>query len=294
MSLPDPVASAIAGATTVQVARSVQRWAARFPTVVDPDLVLPVALTHTFCCPWLQPRELLVGCRAALWVFHVDDIVEEASLDIPRLLDVAAGAAPDRGTPTEIVLSELRDELAGQSLFDAMGDLWRDTLNRLLTGLMWERNTALALAAGAPEPSVAEYLKHAVSIGSAFTRSSIWLASENTGLLPQLEVLTAGLSEAVVAVRLANDLATYKRELTEPASLNILMLQDIDEPWVHREIQQRRARCAEILAPVIQENNLPQHRLPSQRVSVHEVPRWCELPRGAGFHKAGAGLPSRR
>lgn len=217
--------------------------------------MLPVALTHTFCCPWLKPRELLAGCRAALWVFHVDDIVEKGPLDVPRLLDIAAGAAPDPGTPTEVVLSELRDELAGQPLFDAMGDLWRDTLNGLLTGLMWERNTALALAAGTPEPSVAEYLKYAVTIGSAFTRSSIWLASETTDLLPQLKVLTAGLYEAVVAVRLANDLVTYKRELTEPASLNILMLQDIDEPWVHREIQRRRAWCAEILAPVIQENN---------------------------------------
>jgi len=107
-------------------------------------------------------------------------------------------------------------------LFDTMGDLWRDTLNGLLTGLMWERNTALTLASGAPEPSVAEYLKHAFTIGSAFTRSSIWLTSENTDLLPQLEVLTAGLSEAVVAIR---------------------------------EIQQRRARCAEVLAPVIQEKN---------------------------------------
>ncbi len=255
MSLPDPVASAFAGATTLQVTRLLQRWAARFPTVVDLDLVLPVALTHTFCCPWLTPRELLVGCRAALWVFQVDDIVEKAPLDIPRLLDIAAGAAPDPGTPAEVVLSELRDELAGQPLFDSMGDLWMDTLSGLLNGLMWERNAALNLAAGAPEPSVAEYLKYAVTIGSAFIRPSIWLASEGTDLLPQLGVLTAGLSEAVVAVRLANDLATYKRELTEPASLNILMLQDIDEPWVHREIHQRRARCAEFLAPVIQESN---------------------------------------
>lgn len=255
MSLPDPVASATAGATTLQVTRLLQRWAARFPTVVNLDLVLPVALTHTFCCPWLGSRELLVGCRAALWVFHVDDIVEKVPLDLPRLLDIAAGAAPDPGIPTEVVLGELRDELAGRPLFDTMGDLWRDTLNGLLEGLMWERNAALALAAGAPEPSVAEYLKHAVTIGSAFIRSSIWLASESTDLLLQLKVLTAGLSEAVVAIRLANDLATYKRELTEPASLNILMLQDIDEPWVHREIQQCRARCAEILAPVIQENN---------------------------------------
>ncbi len=255
MSLPDPVASATAGATTLQVTRSLQRWAARFPTVVDPDLVLPVALTHTFCCPWLKSRELLVGCRAALWVFHVDDIVEKVPLDIPRLLDIAAGAAPDPGTPTEVVLSDLRDELAGRPLFDTMGDLWMGTLNGLLTGLMWERDAALALAAGAPAPSVTEYLKYAVTIGSAFIRSSIWVASENTDLLPGLKVLTAGLSEAVVAVRLANDLATYERELTEPASLNILMLQDIDEPWVHREIQQRRARCADILAPVIQEKN---------------------------------------
>jgi hypothetical protein len=255
MRLPDPVASAAAGATTVQVTRSLQRWAARFPAVVDPDLVLPVALTHTFCCPWLKARELLAGCRAALWVFHIDDIVEKVPLDMPRLLDIAAGAAPDPGTPTEVVLSELRDELAGQPLFDTVGDLWRATLNGLLKGLMWERNTALTLAAGGPEPSVAEYLRYAVTIGSAFTRSTIWLASENADILPQLEVLTAGLSEAVVAVRLANDLVSYKRELTEPASLNILMLQGIDEPWVHREIQQCRARCAEILAPVIQESN---------------------------------------
>jgi hypothetical protein len=255
MNLPDPVASAIAGATTLQVARLLQRWAARFPTVVDLDLMFPVALTHTFCYPWHTLSELFLGCRVGLWVFHIDDIAEKAPLDIPRLLDIAQGAAPDPGTPTEVVLSELRDELAGRPLFDSMSDLWRDTLSGLLEGMTWERDTALAVVAGAPAPSVAEYLKYAVTIGSGFVRSSIWLASESIDLLPQIEMLTAALSEAVVAVRLANDLATYKRELTEPASLNILMLQDIDEPWVHREIRQRRARCAEILAPVIQETN---------------------------------------
>ncbi|WP_194892733.1 terpene synthase family protein [Catenulispora pinisilvae] len=255
MSLPDPVASAVAGAATLQVTRSLQRWATRFPAVVDPDLVLPVALTHTFCSPWLKPHELLPGCRTALWVFHIDDIVERAPLDVPRLLDIATGAAPDPGSSTEIVLAELREELAARPLFETVGGLWSSTLDRLLTGLMWERDTALARAAGAPEPSVAEYLEHAFTIGSAFVRSSIWLASESTDLLPQLEALTAAMSEAVVAVRLANDLATYKRELGEPASLNILMLQGIDEPWVHSEIRQRRARCAKILAPVIQESN---------------------------------------
>lgn len=255
MSLLDPVASAAAGATALRVTRSLQRWAARFPTVVNLDLALPVALTHTFCCPWLKPDELLVGCQAALWVFHIDDIVEETPLDVPRLLDIAAGAAPDPDNPTETVLGELRDELAERPLFDSMADLWIDTLNRLLTALMWERDTALAIATGAPAPSVAAYLEYAVTIGSAFIRSTVWLASENTDLLPQLDMLTAGMSEAVVAVRLANDLATYERELDEPASLNILLLQGIDEPWVHREIRRRRAQCAKILAPVIQEDS---------------------------------------
>ncbi|HEV2636329.1 MAG TPA: hypothetical protein VGX23_14350 [Actinocrinis sp.] len=255
MSMPDPVASAAAGATTLKVARSLQKWAAPIPTVVNLDLVLPVALTHTFCCPWLEPRELLAGCQAALWVFHIDDLVEQAPLDVPRLLDIAAGAAPDPGAPTETVLGELRDELTRKPLFDAMSDLWIGTLDRLLTALMWERDAALALAAGSPAPSVAEYLDYAFTIGSAFIRSTIWLASENTELLPKIEMLTAAMAEAVVAVRLANDLATYKRELGEPASLNILMLKDVDEPWVHGEIRQRRARCTEILAPVIQESN---------------------------------------
>ena len=255
MSPLDPVASATAGATVLQVTRSLQRWAARHPSVVDLDLVLPVALTHTFCCPWLRPDELLAGCRTALWVFHVDDVVEKVPLDVPRLLDIAAGAAPDPENPTETVLGELRDELTGRPLFDATGDLWGNTLNCLLTGLMWERDTALALSAGAAEPSVEEYLRHAFTIGSAFVRSSLWLGSEDLGLLPQLDVLSAGMSEAVVAVRLANDLASYERELAEPASLNVLMLQGIDERWVHSEIRKRRARCAEILAPVLQESN---------------------------------------
>jgi hypothetical protein len=255
MSMPDPVASAAAGATALKVIRSLQRWATRFPTVVNPDLVLPVALTHTFCCPWLKPDELLLGCRTALWSFHVDDLVEKVPLDISRLLDIAASAAPDPGVPTEIVLAELRDELAARPLFETADGLWSSALERLLTALMWERDTALARAAGAPEPSVAEYLEHAFTIGSAFVRPSIWLASESADLFPQLETLTAAMSEAVVAIRLANDLATYERELGEPASLNVLMLQGIDEPWVHREIRERRARCAEILAPVMPESD---------------------------------------
>jgi hypothetical protein len=67
-----------------------------------------------------------------------------------------------------------------------------------------------------------------------------WVSSGQTDLVDHLDVLVPALDDIAVVGRLANDLAGYARERTEPRENNVLMY-GVSPEWVRTEIDSRLA-----------------------------------------------------
>jgi hypothetical protein len=250
------------GALTMKATRDLVAWVERYPGAFESALALPVAMTNSFATPWLGARGLRLCCRAGMWFFGIDDVTDN-DVDGRRLTEaeaeaipdtyagIAAGRAPDPDDLLGVALAELRDELASRPLFPAMRDLWLQSLRRALDDMVFTRRQAIAIASGAAPPSAEVYLEHYESMGSAWVRLVQWIDTEGPSVLTHLDVLMPALREAILALRLANDIHCYEREQQEAYALNILML-GVSREAALQMMESHARRCEQLLEPLIE------------------------------------------
>ncbi|GAA2371792.1 hypothetical protein GCM10010404_28790 [Nonomuraea africana] len=184
-----------------------------------------LTLVGAFGSPWADADLLKAVNRASLFVTGVDrlfDLVAGSRREVDELvrdcLEVADGAVP--GSPITRFLADLRDELATAPHFAGLAAVWHDQLRLMLEAMAreWRWHE------GGERPGYGAYLANADSTGSTFVNVSHWIYTGDSWTLARLDELRTTVSAEVQRyLRLLNDLATYRRDVSW-GELNVLML----------------------------------------------------------------------
>lgn len=243
---------------TIRVLDDLQRWtAAELPG--HPNLPLAfAALGEAVIHPWATPDQLRLSGRMAAWVCAADDHVERdvtdlAELDefIDRCDTVVRTGRRDDSEPLLASLSGWQRELADEPLYPKLAELWERKFAACLRAMRYDWVVGAARADGRdPASTVDEYLDNADSISVWQVHLPRWVSSGHTGLVDHLDVLVPALDDIAVVGRLANDLAGYSRERTEPRENNVLMY-GVSPEWVRTEIDGRLGAARRRLADLV-------------------------------------------
>jgi Terpene synthase family 2, C-terminal metal binding len=206
-------------------------WGSNYREPFTPEHSTVYCLASAFSAPWLSVDVLHLATKIWTWITAIDDAADKFYEDYDALCvsadrcrDVLNGEHPDPNDQLAVVLAEIRDGLARYPLFGDLAPLWRDTVDRLIAAMKFERRAADSWLAGGPPPALAEYLEQgSQTIGIPMYMVSLWSTMDEVELPTYVPELLPPLRESALAVRLGNDLRSYSREKLD-GNLNALML----------------------------------------------------------------------
>ncbi len=220
-----------------EVSERIEAWASAYPSMRQAR-VAPLVLSVAAAAPWAALDAVEATARVSLWVFTFDDAVDEERLAgaplaerVAHYRSVARGVqAPDADDDLARALRDARVGLARYPLFAALGNVWAEALCGTLDAMLRENGWREALRTGRPEllPSYATYVSTGLySIGGP---PHVWAAvitTDDASAVDCLPRLASMERAACSAIRLANDLRSYEKELREE-NLNSLRLLALD------------------------------------------------------------------
>jgi hypothetical protein len=211
-----------------QVTSSSEAWLREYPIVRRPSVTAACALVSTVAMPGLAVAELDLLTRWWLWIFGVDDVLDD--LEIPDE-PVAAWARrflrdlptrPGDGDPLRAAFGSIHHDLRRYPLYPSLEARWRTGMVEIIRGMLLERRWSCA--APAQKPSYQAYLDNATATIAVrpYTLTAAILAGEPAavGELPALDPM---IRAAARCFRLANDLRSDVRERAE-GKLNAVSL----------------------------------------------------------------------
>jgi halimadienyl-diphosphate synthase len=256
--LPSIESSVDTCVTALRLADRLLDWNSGHGPAFSAKHAVVFALSCAFVTPWAEFPVLRTGTRIWSWITAIDDTVDSADRDpdqVDRLVaacrGVLDGAVPG-AEPLARALADIHADVAALPGFPRLATLWRDAVDRLLTGMRFEATTGTAVASGAPPPDIDEYLEHAAyTVGVPMYMLALWSAMDSvdaTALLPALR-------DSALAVRLANDARGHARESTE-RSIDALRL-GVPLAALRRMVGDRVSSCRRALVPLLASDQPP-------------------------------------
>lgn len=251
----------VANQLTADLGPWVRGW-----SVINPVRLPTTALTLAAAAPDWDPANLQLLAKVTLWIFSIDDAIDEAQIPTKLLTRKLAAwrtvlqdpcrshrRASDEYTA---ILAEIGRSIAKSPLFKPLHAHWRRNFERMFAGMLFERETGRRVRADGPAalPSYAAYLEHGLySVGVPSFATSASLLRAEPGTLAEWPVFVAMEREAGRALRLANDLRTWQKEAREH-NLNALMILQhtyavggmpahAARTWAQREVARQMALC---------------------------------------------------
>ena len=243
--------------TALRLTDRLLEWNGRHGPAFSAKHATMFGLSVAFVTPWLDFPVLRTATRIWSWITAVDDTMDRADRDpaeVERLVAACRGVlggAPPGADPFARALADIHGDVAALPGFHHVAPLWRDTVDRLLTGMRFESETGAAVASGAAPPALDTYLEHGVhTVGIPMYMLALWAAmdADPTVLLPPLR-------DAALAVRLANDARGHAREHAE-ASLGAVGL-GVPPTDLRRMVGERVASCRRALEPLLTRGHPP-------------------------------------
>ena len=260
---------------TTRVSRELHRWAARYP-LIRRVRVWPISLSMAAVARFATVAELVSMARMCLWIFTVDDLIDEEIVPFPELRrrvdrykEILLGARADhlRDRDTLVLaLQNIRNNLSTYPLFAALRDEWAEAVILTLDAMMIEHDwrTTDRSNSGTPDlPDYAAYLDHGLySIGGPPFIWTALIAIGDASTPRHLNHLKAMERPSSICLRLTNDLQTYAKELAED-NINSIVIRQREAlasgrtseealAWAFQEvqydIQRELARCRELKA----------------------------------------------
>src|SRR5258708_10699125 len=154
---------------SARTSQTLHRWAARYP-LIRRVRVWPLSLSVAAGAPFTSVDALISTARLSLWVFTLDDLFDEERVPQVELIKraeryraLAHNEIPcPSGDSLATALCELRDDLAGYTLFSSLGLEWANALCGTIDGMMREYQWRLAYRKGTDArgtlPSYEEYV----------------------------------------------------------------------------------------------------------------------------------------
>lgn len=221
---------------TTRASRSLHRWATRYP-LIRRVRVWPVSLSVAAATPFASVAALISITRMSLWVFTIDDLFDEEMVPgaelrrrATRYSDILAGQRVDRQERDSLALAlqDIYDDLSRYELFASLRDQWAQAISGTLDAMLREHEwRALYRTTGKSSelPSYESYLSYGLySIGGPPHIWTTLLALDDLSVLNRLEPLKELERTASICLRLANDLASYPKEIAE-GKINALVIQ---------------------------------------------------------------------
>lgn len=209
-------------ALSQKVSHGLSRFATRYPAMRH-TRIPPLALSVAAAAPFSPEKALLSTAKISLWVFALDDLIDEELAPAAEILSrtrqynrlILQGKVRASDDQLLGALAELLQDHASYPLFQSLDDSWREALVGTIDGMLVEQRwlQQFRRIGAAAFPSYQEYLANGrfsiggpphiwstlVTIGDA---STPW----HLGHLRQMEEL------ASTCIRLANDLQSHSRE----------------------------------------------------------------------------------
>ena len=234
---------------SARAAQGLYHWAARYP-LIRRVRVWPLALSVAAAAPFSSVEALISTARLSLWVFTLDDLFDEERVPENELMRraeryraiVQYRRMPAPGDSLAAAICEVRDDLARYPLFTSLGAEWSRALCGTINGMVQEYNWRLSYRrlGASILPSYAEYL--AAGLYSIGGPPHIWAAIITGGdgsASRHLEPLRSMEKAASTCIRLANDVQSYAKEVSE-GKFNALVL-------LSRAFEQGGLRAADAL-----------------------------------------------
>lgn len=211
-------------------------WAMRYSAVCTVR-VPSVALLTSTVLPSLSPIDALVSAKLVLWIYGVDDLVDEYQISLKELdrqaqnwYRIAADDAiweDEQHGELDRMLMETKRDLFIYPLFESLHQHWAAELRRLIESIAARHRTAIAYAAHGPSalPSIEQYLRLGLhSMGVPLWSWAIWAVVDDPSIQEYLDPIVQATEHAATAIRLYNDLRTYERELAEGSVNSVLIV----------------------------------------------------------------------
>ncbi|HEY8744747.1 MAG TPA: terpene synthase family protein [Chloroflexota bacterium] len=221
-----------------QVRADLQVWATRWP-IFAPVRFSAIAQTTAVHLPALSRSARALAALVSLWIIAFDEVVDEDRLTSTQLTAltercrrlVARPEAPDTvgADPLCASLQEIVRQMTERSTFAAFASTWQGALTDMLDAIIEHRRlgnpTLLGTAPAATSPAVPSFAAMLAlttrSIGVCFYLISSWVLYEEPDLILRREALLRSAEACAQAIRLANDLQTWRRD-AEEGSVNTL------------------------------------------------------------------------
>lgn len=183
--------------------------------------------------PWMNRAELELLADACLFVFAIDDVIDEGHLPLEDLeVRIAQYIKRGSGEPTpevasdplSICLGSITDRLRATPLATELWPLWTVRVREMLEAMLAERRRSNAMQASGTKPAPDSYLadgRHSIGVGLVTTAAALLISEP--GLIEGAAALRVAEEHFSLAARLANDLRSHEREQLE-GKLNLLTL----------------------------------------------------------------------
>ncbi len=243
----DAVAKAQIFDLSAKMVPALDAWAARHP-LIRRVRIWPLSISVAAAARFSSVDALVSTAKVSLWVFTLDDVFDEELIqgsELMRRAEQYKGIALDGEGIQEddslgIALSDVRDDLARYPLFHSIGEEWGNALCGTIDGMIQENNWRLSYQReGATAlPTYYDYVANGLySIGGP---PHIWAAlitTDDESTPQHLDHLRAMEHIASACVRLANDLQSHEKEMSE-GKINALVI-------LARELQENGMAASE-------------------------------------------------
>jgi hypothetical protein len=214
-----------------EIVASVRTSTGPWVELFRPDAMLGLATVVTVSAPELAHRDLVTLTSLGAWICAFDDMVDDSDVgdvEIEARIAQYEQLIHQSDFPA-LVVDPLAEVLKG--VLDALGraplgrPLWPLLASQLVTAcraMRWERAAAAAHIRGWRTP-LEIYLQHgADSICVGFVLTAAAMLIGEPAALSRVPALQIAQRHSAMAVRIANDLATWPREQTEVFAANAL------------------------------------------------------------------------
>lgn len=215
-----------------QVSATLDDWSRKYP-FIRRERIPPLALSVAAAAPFAGAAALSSAARVSLWVFGLDDAIDEEHLAADALSErvrqcsrILRGVLLDPATePFAGALAEVRRDLSRYPLFTSLGGVWDRALARTIESMLREEEWRRAHRAGSLDlPSYQSYVANGrYSIGGPPHVWATIITIDDPSAPRHLARLRAMERLASICVRLSNDLRSAAKELRE-GKLNALSL----------------------------------------------------------------------
>jgi hypothetical protein len=246
----------------LKVLADLRTWVDEYPQLAAVPLEA-MAMSTAIISPWRSHTELRLPARMCIWTYALDNHVEQDIDDVTELDDVLArcrmivcDGGVDRSTQLLSALSDWQNDLHRNALYPALASVWQEKFEMDLQGIRYDW-IAGRVHTHERRTRVEDYVAHADSILVGMTHLPRWITSDQHDIVDHLNVMLPALSDTAVAIRLANDLATFSWESRQEHQNNILMYDGVSPDWVRTEIARITTSVIQQLAPLSERHYLP-------------------------------------